>query len=33
MDRKTRKFMTMNKELLSRSNVAWLYDWKRTYFM
>ena len=25
MDRKTRKFMTMNKELHPRSDVAWLY--------
>ena len=29
MDRKTRKFMTMNKELHPRSDVAWLYvSWK-----
>ena len=25
MDRKTRKFMTMNKEFHPRSDVAWLY--------
>ena len=29
MDRKTRKFMTRNKELHPRSDVAWLYvSWK-----
>ena len=29
MDRKTRKFMTMNKELHPRSDVTWLYvSWK-----
>ena len=25
MERKTKKFLTMNKELHPRSNVAWLY--------
>ena len=38
IDKKTRKFMTMNKELHSRSDVAQLYVskkkcWKRTYWM
>ena len=38
MDRKIRKFMTMNKELYPRSDVARLYVsrkkwWKRTYWM